>query len=44
MSMQEVEGVEPKEHLLPYIDDVIKSVDLENSLMVVDWDPEFLDS
>ena len=32
---------ESKEHLLPYSDDVIKSVDLEKSLMVVDWDPEF---
>lgn len=31
-----------KEHLLPYLfDDVIKSVDIENSLMIVDWDPEF---
>lgn len=30
------------EHLIPYImDDVVKSVDLEKSLMVVDWDPEF---
>ena len=35
-------GDEPKEHLLPYVfDDVIKSVDIEKSLMVVDWDPEF---
>lgn len=34
---------EAKEHLLPYIfDDVIKSVDLEKSLMIVDWDPDFL--
>ncbi len=35
-------GVEDKEYLLPFIfDDVIKSIDLENSLMIVDWDPEF---
>lgn len=31
-----------KEHMLPYIfNDVVRSVDLENSLMIVDWDPEF---
>lgn len=35
-------GVDSKEHLLPFIfGDVIKSIDLENSLMIVDWDPEF---
>jgi len=35
-------GEEPKEHLLPFVfDDVIKSVNLEKSLMVVDWDPNF---
>ncbi len=40
--IKDSEGVEEKEHLLPFIfDDVIKSVDLEASLMVVDWDPEF---
>ena len=31
-----------KERLIPYISDqVIKSVDLQKGLMVVDWDPEF---
>ncbi len=40
--IKETEGVEVKEHLLPFVfDDVIKSVDLETSLMIVDWDPEF---
>lgn len=38
-------GTEVKEHLLPYVvGDVVKSVDLEASLMVVDWDPDFLNS
>ena len=40
--VKDTTSVEAKEHLLPYLfDDVIKSVDLEKSLMVVDWDPEF---
>jgi len=40
--IKETKGVETKEHLLPYVfGDVIKSVDLATSLMVVDWDPEF---
>ncbi len=40
--IKESEGVDAKEHLLPFIfDDVIKSVNIEKSLMVVDWDPEF---
>ena len=31
-----------KDHMVPWImDDVIKSVDLEASRIVVDWDPEF---
>ncbi len=31
-----------QERLLPFlIDDVVKSIDLGQSLMVVDWDPEF---
>jgi len=37
-------SVEIIEHLLPYIDNVIKSVDLDKSLMIVDWDPEFYKS
>ncbi|MEH6457217.1 MAG: ribosome maturation factor RimM [Cocleimonas sp.] len=40
--VKDTESAEEKEHLLPYLfDDVIKSIDLEKSLMVVDWDPEF---
>ncbi len=31
-----------KERMLPFLfDDVIKSIDLDKSLMIVDWDPEF---
>ena len=40
--IKDTESAELKEHLLPFVfDDVIKSVDIDNSLMVVDWDPEF---
>jgi len=40
--VKDTEGAEAKEHLLPYLfGDVIKSVDIKKSLMVVDWDPEF---
>ena len=40
--VKDTESVEEKEHLLPYLfGDVIKSVNLEESLMIVDWDPEF---
>ena len=40
--IKDTEGVEVKEHLLPFVfGDVIKSVDLETSVMVVDWDAEF---
>ncbi len=40
--IKDTESTEEKEHLLPFVfDDVIKSVDIEKSLMVVDWDPEF---
>jgi 16S rRNA processing protein RimM len=40
--VKDTESAEVKEHLLPYLfDDVIKSVDLEKSLMIVDWDPDF---
>ena len=36
------DGERDKEHLLPYLfKDIIKSVDLERSLMIVDWDPDF---
>lgn len=35
-------GNKNKERMLPFlIGDVIKSVDLNESLMIVDWDPEF---
>ena len=35
-------GSAVKERMVPFLlDDVIKTIDLENSLMVVDWDPEF---
>ena len=31
-----------KEHLIPYLfDKYVLSVDLENKIMIVDWDPEF---
>jgi len=40
--VKDTESADAKEHLLPFVfDDVIKSVDIEKSLMVVDWDPEF---
>lgn len=40
--VKDTKGVEGKEHLLPYLfGDVIKSIDLQTSLMIVDWDPEF---
>ena len=40
--VKDTESAELKEHLLPFVfDDVIKSVDIDKSLMVVDWDPEF---
>jgi len=40
--IKDKQSADSKEHLLPYLfDDVIKSVDLENSLMIVEWDPEF---
>jgi len=40
--VKDTESAVEKEHLVPYLfGDVIKSVDLEKSLMVVDWDPEF---
>lgn len=35
-------GLEVKERMLPYLcDDVVKSISLEDSQMIVDWDPEF---
>ncbi len=30
-----------RERLIPYTDDVVKSVDLVGRVMTVDWDPEF---
>ncbi len=37
-----VKDKEKKERMLPFLfNDVIKSVDLEKSLMIVDWDPQF---
>jgi len=42
MVIKETKSAEPKEYLLPFVfDDVIQSIDLEQSLMIVDWDPEF---
>lgn len=36
------DGVDKKERLLPFLfDKVVISIDLEKSLMIVDWDPEF---
>jgi len=36
------EDGEKKEHLIPYIiDDYVTSVSLDDSLMVVNWDPDF---
>jgi len=35
-----VKDKEKIEILIPYIDDVVKKVDLEKSIMIVDWDPE----
>lgn len=35
-------GAKKKERMLPFLfKDVVLSIDLDNSLMVVDWDPEF---
>ena len=35
-------GAEVKERMLPFLqDDVVISIDLEQSKMIVDWDPEF---
>ncbi|WP_299873695.1 ribosome maturation factor RimM [uncultured Cocleimonas sp.] len=40
--VKDTDGTEIKERMLPYImGDVIQSIDLEKSLMIVDWDPEF---
>ena len=30
-----------RQRLIPYIDDVVKSVDLIDGIITVDWDPEF---
>ena len=38
-------SIDQRERLIPYLpdlpDQVVKGVDLENSRIVVDWDPEF---
>ncbi len=40
--VKDTDGIEDKERMLPYImGDVIQSIDLDKSLMIVDWDPEF---
>ncbi len=40
--VKDTDGAEIKERMLPYVmGDVIQSIDLEKSLMIVDWDPEF---
>lgn len=40
--VKDTDGIEVKERMLPYImGDVIQSIDLDKSLMIVDWDPEF---
>ncbi len=40
--VKDTDGTEIKERMLPYImGDVIQSIDLDESLMIVDWDPEF---
>ncbi len=40
--VKNTDGEEVIERLLPYImGDVIQSIDLDKSLMIVDWDPEF---
>ena len=36
------DGLEKKERMLPFLfDEVVLSIDLDNSLMIVDWDIEF---
>lgn len=30
-----------KEHLIPYTEDAVKSIDLKDKIITVDWDPEF---
>ena len=40
--VKDKDGSKVKERMIPFLlDDVIKSIELEKSLMVVDWDPEF---
>ena len=38
-----IKQVDSSEVLIPYINDVVKQVDLEKGTMQVDWDPAFLD-
>jgi len=35
------DGSDRKERMLPFLDEVVISIDLGSSLMIVDWDPEF---
>lgn len=35
------ESIDNRERWIPYISQVIKSVDLENQQIIVDWDPDF---
>ncbi len=35
------DSLDQRERLIPYVDHVIVNVDLENSLIEVDWDPDF---
>ncbi|MGH1469576.1 MAG: ribosome maturation factor RimM [Cellvibrionaceae bacterium] len=40
-SLSEEKSIDNRERLIPYIDAVIISVDLEKKQIIVDWDPEF---
>jgi len=35
------DGADRKERMLPFLDEVVISINLEQSLMIVDWDAEF---
>jgi 16S rRNA processing protein RimM len=34
-------SIDQQERLIPYLDHVVKSIDIEAGIMQVDWDPEF---